>query len=381
MKIETGRKILPYILKPASWLYGCVAGVRNWMFDRRILPQEEFDVPVVGVGNITVGGTGKTPHVEYILDHLAMDMKIAVLSRGYRRKTKGFVLANSKSTPDSIGDEPMQIYRKYGMRVKVAVCEKRKNGIDELLRLFPDLQLIVLDDSFQHRYVKPKVSVLLMDYSRPVYEDSLLPLGRLRENPCQIDRAEMVVVTKCPSDLSPLQFRLMSKKLDLMPYQSLFFSTLNYGLPEPVFPDDNPYHVSLSNLTERDTVLLVTGIANPRGFVRHFNRYPFRVVVSHFPDHHDFSREDLSQILNRFQKMKGERKLILATEKDAVRLAYNPYFPTALKPFCFYVPVSVRMMQGLGDDDFIDKLKKNAGIKQDSAPSSYNVPDSTESEY
>ena len=237
--------------------------------------------------------TGKTPHVEYILDNLAMDLKIAVLSRGYRRKTRGFVLANGNSTPDSVGDEPMQIYRKYGMRVKVAVCEQRRKGIEELLRLFPDLQMIVLDDSFQHRYVKPKVSVLLMDFSRPVYEDSLLPLGRLRENPRQIDRAEMVVVTKCPSDLSPLQFRLMSKKLDLMPYQSLFFSTFNYGLPEPVFPDDNPYHVSLSSLTERDTVLLVTGIANPRGFVRHFNRYPFRVVVSHFPDHHDFEREDL----------------------------------------------------------------------------------------
>lgn len=222
MNIETGRKILPYILKPASWMYGFVAGVRNWMFDRRILPQEEYDVPVVGVGNITVGGTGKTPHVEYILDNLAMDLKIAVLSRGYRRKTRGFVLANGNSTPDSVGDEPMQIYRKYGMRVKVAVCEQRRKGIEELLRLFPDLQMIVLDDSFQHRYVKPKVSVLLMDFSRPVYEDSLLPLGRLRENPRQIDRAEMVVVTKCPSDLSPLQFRLMSKKLDLMPYQSLF---------------------------------------------------------------------------------------------------------------------------------------------------------------
>ncbi len=248
------------------------------------------------------------------------------------------------------------------MRVKVAVCEQRRKGIEELRRLFPDLQMIVLDDSFQHRYVKPKVSVLLMDFSRPVYEDSLLPLGRLRENPRQIDRAEMVVVTKCPSDLSPLQFRLMSKKLDLMPYQSLFFSTFNYGLPEPVFPDDNPYHVSLSSLTERDTVLLVTGIANPRGFVRHFNRYPFRVVVSHFPDHHDFEREDLSQMLDRFQKMTGERKLILTTEKDAVRLAYNPYFPSGLKPFCFYVPVSVRMMQGLGDDDFIEKLKKNAGV-------------------
>lgn len=350
--------VLHYVLLPLSWLYGMVTGVRNWLFDHNVLPQEEYDVPVVTVGNLTVGGTGKTPHVEYILGMLAMEYNMAVLSRGYKRKTKGFIIANSNSTPDSIGDEPLQMYQKFGMRAKIAVCESRRKGIMELLRLFPDLQLIVLDDGFQHRYVKPKVSVLLMDYNRPVYDDHLLPLGRLRENARQTNRADMVVVTKCPDDLSPLQYRLVSKKLDLMPYQKLYFSNYSYGALLPVFPDDKPYHVQLSSLTERDSVMLLTGVANPRGFVRHFRNYPFKVKVCHYPDHHSFTRDDIRKIEAEFKALTGERKIILTTEKDAVRLAFNPYFPSALKPLTYFLPIAVRMIPGLDNLNFIEDLKK-----------------------
>lgn len=354
-------KYLPYLLKPIAWAYGAVTGVRNWLFDQNILPQEEFDIPVVNVGNITVGGTGKTPHVEYIAEMLSLSMNIAVLSRGYKRKTRGFLLANNHSTPDTIGDEPLQIYRKQSGRVKVAVCENRREGIKELLRLFPDLQLILLDDAYQHRYVKPKVNVLLTDYSRPVYEDKMLPLGRLRESPHQTQRADMVIVTKCPASMSPLDYRLVSKRLDLMPFQQLFFSSYSYGGLTPVFPDDRPYRAQLSSLTERDTVLLLTGIANPRGFIRHFRQYPFKRVISHFPDHHDFSREDLKHIQHKFDTMPGERKIILTTEKDAVRLAYNPYFPQSLKQFIFYIPIEVRMLPGLDNSNFITALEKAIG--------------------
>ncbi len=351
-------KYLPYILKPLSWVYGAVTDVRNWMFNRNILPQEEFDVPIVSVGNLSVGGTGKTPHVEYIVGMLAMRYNIAVLSRGYKRKTKGFLLANSNSTPDSIGDEPLQIFNKFGHKVKVAVCEDRRKGIHELLKLYPEIQLIVLDDAFQHRYVKPKVSIVLMDYNRPIYEDHLLPLGRLREKAHNISRADMVIVTKCPEDLAPLSYRLVSKKLDLMPYQSLYFSNYTSGGLLPVFPDDDPYTVNLASLTSKDTVLLLTGIANPRGFVRHFRGYPFRKVVSHYPDHHDFSRDDLHSLLEKFNSLTGERKLILTTEKDAVRLAHNPYFPDTLKKFVFYLPIGVRIVPGLDKDDFIGDLER-----------------------
>jgi len=351
------------ILTPLSWIYGVVTGIRNWLFDVRILKEEEYDVPVVGVGNITVGGTGKTPHVEYIVSQLAADYNIAVLSRGYKRKTKGFVLANTKSTPDILGDEPFQIYQKYGMKIHVAVCENRRRGITELLRLFPDIQLIVLDDSFQHRWVKPKVSVLLTDYSRPFYKDKLLPLGRLRESPMQVNRADMVVVTKCPEDILPINFRITSKDLDLMKYQKLFFSRYEYGELKPVFPDEAPYHASLAQLNSGDSVLLLTGIAHPRYFVRHFRNYPFNVKVDHYPDHHDFERSDIESICEKFKSMSGSRKIIVTTEKDAVRLMFNPYIPQTLKPFTFYLPVSVRMINGIDDKDFIEELRNSLDIK------------------
>lgn len=350
-------KIMTAVLTPLSWIYGCVTSVRNWMFDNKILKEEEFDVPVVGVGNITVGGTGKTPHVEYIVSHLASDMKIAVLSRGYKRKTKGFVLANTKSTPEMIGDEPFQIYRKFGMKIQVAVSESRRHGIRELMRLFPDLELIVLDDSFQHRWVKPKVNILLTDYTRPFYKDHILPLGRLRESPVQVNRADMVIVTKCPVNLQPINFRIAFKELDLMKFQKLFFSRFDYGQLQPVFEDEARYRASLGALGRNDGVLLLTGIAHPRGFVRYFKNYPFKVKVDHFPDHHDFTREDINTISERFKKLEGERKIIVTTEKDAVRLMHNPYFPKELKPFTFFLPVTVRMINGLDEKDFMTELR------------------------
>lgn len=349
---------LKYLLTPISWIYGCVTAVRNWMFDHHILPQEEFNVPIVSIGNIAVGGTGKTPHTEYVVGLLAMDYNIAVLSRGYKRKTKGFLIANSNSTPDSIGDEPLQMYQKFGSRVKVAVCESRRKGIKELIKQFPEISLIVLDDAFQHRYVLPKVSILLMDYNRPIYEDKILPLGRLRESAHQVNRADMVIVTKCPSNLNPLDFRLVSNNLDLMKFQKLYFSKYVYGGLMPAFPDDNPYDVSLGELTSSDTAMLITGIANPRGFVRHFKSYPFKKKVYHFPDHHDFSRDDIEKIEQKFNSLPGLRKIILTTEKDAVRLAYNPYYPAKLKKMTYFIPIAVNMVQAWDSEKFIADLKK-----------------------
>ena len=332
---STKDRLLTYALTPLSWLYGAGVYLRNKLFDTGVLKEESFDVPVVSVGNITVGGTGKTPHVEYIVSRLAGSYNIAVLSRGYKRKTKGFLLANSKSSPDSIGDEPYQIWHKFGGLVKVAVCEKRAQGIRELMREHPDIDLILLDDAFQHRYVKPKVSILLIDHNRPVNKDRLLPLGRLRESVHALGRADMIVITKCPVDMTPIQYRLMDKELSLMAYQKLYFSRFRYESLEPVFPDDSPYFASLDQLTERDSVLLLTGI-----------------------DHHDFSRSDVLNIERRFEEMKGEHKIIVTTEKDAVRLAFNPYFPDSLKPLVFYQPIKVEVEGGIHDDDFISELRR-----------------------
>ena len=364
---STADKILTYALLPLSWIYGAVMWVRNKLFDCGLLRQVEFDVPVVGVGNITVGGTGKTPHTEYIVRNLCASCKVAVLSRGYKRKTKGFVLANSKSSPESIGDEPWQIYNKFSPKVKVAVCESRKKGITNLLKLYPDLELIVLDDCFQHRWVRPKVSILLMEYSRPVSDDKLLPLGRLRESAHEINRADKVIVTKCPETLTAIDFRIMVKKLDLMKYQKLYFSTYKYGALHPVFPDEAPFSASLSALSSNDCVLLLTGIAHPRDFVRHFKTYVFRRRVEHFPDHHDFSRSDLKKIEERFKTMRGERKIIVTTEKDAVRLLHNPYFPAELKPFIFYLPIEVRMLDGIygNENHLISDLREELKLSGD----------------
>lgn len=351
-------RMISYVLTPSSWLYGGVVYLRNKLYDWGVFSSASFDIPVVSVGNLTVGGTGKTPHVEYIVEYLASVYNIAVVSRGYKRRTKGFVLASSHSTPDSIGDEPYQIYRKYGNRIKVAVCENRAKGIRALLEIDPNINLVILDDGFQHRKIQPKVHLLLVDYNRPVYEDKLLPLGRLREPRRSMERADIVVVTKVPADTKPIDMRVIKKKLDLWAFQKLFFSTVRYGELTPVFDREARYTVYLDQLTHNDAALLLTGIANPRPFVRHFKGYQVRVKVKHFADHHDFTREDLEAIAEAYENLKGARKLIITTEKDAVRLANNPYFPENLKPYIFYLPISVDTLEGLGDSDLIGALRQ-----------------------
>lgn len=355
---STKSTILTVLLTPFSWIYGAVAFVRNKLYDWGLLRSVQFDIPVVSVGNITVGGTGKTPHVEYMVENLSTFYNIAVLSRGYKRKTRGFVLASDNSTPDTIGDEPYQIYRKYGYKVKVAVCEDRAKGIAKLQELDKDINLILLDDAFQHRSVQPKVSVLLVDYSRPIETDHLLPLGRLRESHMSRYRADIVIVSKLPDTVNPFIYRDVKNKLDLFAYQKLYFSRIVYGRLTPVFEKENPYTVNLEQLSRSDVALLLSGIANPRPFIRHFKKYQCRVRVAHYPDHHNFTRADLQSIQTRFEELKGSRKMIITTEKDAVRLAHNPYFPEHLKPYIFYLPIRIEILDGLDGSDLAGGLRE-----------------------
>ncbi len=361
---STPDKLLVYALTPFSWLYRAVTEVRNKLFDLGLMKSVTFDVPVVSVGNLAIGGTGKTPHVEYIVSNLMSEYRIGVLSRGYKRKTKGFLLANSKSTPEIIGDEPYQIYEKFGRRVRIAVCENRVKGIRKLLEIDPKINLIILDDAFQHRHVTPKVSIVLMDYSRPVYDDKVLPLGRLREDKSGINRAEMVLVTKCPENLPQIQYRIMSNNLNLMSFQQLFFSRYKYVELMPVFPDEAPYQVDLEAMTAADSVLIVTGIANPRPLIRRCMEYPVKIKVMHFPDHHNFTKKDLRQIADKFRAMKGARKIILTTEKDGGRMLHNPYFPHDIKPFCFAQPVKVEMIRDWKESkEFLKVLREEINRK------------------
>jgi len=327
------------------------------MFKWHILKQREFPVPVIVVGNISVGGTGKTPHTEYIIDLLRYKYHIGVLSRGYKRKTKGFVLATSRSTPLNIGDEPYQIYQNFGRDVTVAVCEDRCTGIEEMLKLDPKINLIVLDDAFQHRYVKPTVSIVLTEFNNPVFFDKLLPLGRLREPAKAIYRADMVVVTKCPEQLKAIEYRIFKNNLKLFPYQKLFFSRFNYTSLRPLFPDIRTDAPHLSWLSSDDTILALSGIANPKPLVRYLKNFKAKVKVKVFPDHHDFSRKDLDAIVKRFNELEGRQKIIVTTEKDAVRLINNPYFPHQLKPLIFYQPVEV-IFDPMNVDTFDLELQK-----------------------
>lgn len=345
------------ILLPMSKIYGMVTGLRNCFFNWGIFKQRTFDVPVVVVGNIAVGGSGKTPHVEYIIEALRSSYKIGVLSRGYKRHTKGFILASHRSTPLDIGDEPYQIYQKYGGDVTVAVCEDRCKGIEEMLRINPEINLMLLDDAFQHRYVKPAVSIVLTEFNRPIFFDKMLPLGRLRESARARYRADMILVTKCPEKIKPVEYRIFKNHLSLYPYQKLYFSRFRYNNLQPVFPDNARQIPYLEYLSDQDRLLIVSGIANPKPFVRHIKRFKSLVKIQVFPDHHNFSRKDLDLINNRFESINARNKYIITTEKDAVRLANNPYFPPALRPYIFYLPVKVEFDDNTGDS-FAADLKK-----------------------
>lgn len=350
-------KALTYILTPAKWAYGVGVWLHNWKYDSGLVKQAVYEVPVITVGNLTVGGTGKTPHVELIISQLIDRYNIAVLSRGYKRKTKGFILASPTSTPEQIGDEPYQIYRKYGGKVKVAVTKNRKAGIEKMMRLFPEINLFILDDAFQYRAIKPLISILLLDYNRPIDEDTLLPLGRLREPHHATERADMLVITKCPERMSPIEFRTYSKTLkSILGFQKLFFSTIAHPDILPVFDDANSLPLSIEALTEDDAVLLVTGIAHPRSFVNYFRKFPFDVRIMRFPDHHDFSKADLKKIMKYFSGLEGKRKVIITTEKDSVRMLHNPYFPHKLKPYVYYLPMQINMHSGLKGEILEDEL-------------------------
>ena len=279
-------------LYPVSWIYGAVVTVRNKLFDWGFLRSKSFGVPVICIGNLSVGGTGKTPHTEYLIKLLRDNYHVAVLSRGYKRHSRGYVLATPQSTARSIGDEPYQMHTKFPS-VTLAVDENRCHGIEQLLSIKePSIEVVLLDDAFQHRYVKPGLSILLTDYHRLFCDDTLLPAGRLRESVNGKNRAQIVIVTKCPQDIKPIDYNIITKRLNLYPYQQLYFS---------------------------------------------------------FDDHHHFSHRDIQQIKERFGKLKGEHKLIVTTEKDATRLIHHPALSEELKPFIYALPIEIEILQNQQD--------------------------------
>jgi tetraacyldisaccharide 4'-kinase len=296
------------ILTPLSWLYGSVTSVRNLFYDQNIFHTEKPKQFTISIGNLTVGGTGKTPMTEYLVRLLSPIRKTAILSRGYGRKTKGFVLANHHSTANDIGDEPKQYFEKFGEQVSVAVCEKRVEGANQLLQLHPEISLILLDDASQHRAIGQDLKLLLNDYNRPFYEDLPFPAGRLRETRNGAKRADAIIVTKCPENISEAEKTKIIENIRRYskPDVPVFFSFIRYATPVGYSGEA----VRLKN------VKLVAGIANPKTFVAHIRQQMNVIEEIIFPDHHNYSSGDLEGLI----KYLKNDTFVVTTEKDMVKL-------------------------------------------------------------
>ena len=347
-------------LLPLSWLYGIASNFRNALFNIGVLKSRSFDVPVIAVGNITVGGSGKTPHVEYLIRLLKDTFHTAVLSRGYKRKSKGFIQATATTTMPEIGDEPYQMKQKYP-DVIVAVDKNRCHGIDTLLENDKKIDVIHLDDAFQHRYVKPGINILLVDYHRLIIYDELLPAGRLREPLSGKDRADIVIVTKCPKDLKPMEYRVVTKAMNLYPYQQLFFSTIEYGNLQPLFTEVTASYATLEQLKDHH-VLLLTGIASPQQMTHDLEPLIPQLTPLTFSDHHDFKEKDIALINDTFATL-PEPRLIITTEKDATRLKLAEGLSEEVRSHLYVLPINVCILQEQADmfnQQIIDYVHKNS---------------------
>lgn len=348
-------------LRPLSCIYRLVVNTRNMMFEMGILKSRAFDVPVIAVGNITVGGTGKTPHIEYLVRALKGKYNVAVLSRGYKRKSKGFIVADENSTALEIGDEPFQIKKKFP-NITVAVDKDRCHGIDMLEERDEKMDVVLLDDAYQHRYVKPGINILLVDYHRLIIYDDLLPVGRLREPVNGKNRADIVIVTKCPKDLKPMDFRVLYKAMDLYPYQQLFFTTLHYDSMVPLF--GNGQEENLDVLKDKN-VLVVSGIASPEQIIHDLSPHCKHIEQLSYSDHHHFKKKDLIQISETFAAMEGP-KCIVTTEKDASRLVNKEGMSDEMKANIYALPIKIQFMHNKEEEfneyiiNYVNKNSRNS---------------------
>jgi tetraacyldisaccharide 4'-kinase len=307
------------ILFPLAFLYWLITFIRNWLYDIGAFKSYSFDVPIIAVGNLSVGGTGKTPQIEYLIRLLSEKYHVAVLSRGYKRLSKGFVLADDQATANSIGDEPFQFYSKFPT-IQVAVDANRKKGIEKLLQLQNKPEVILLDDAFQHRKVKAGFYILLSAYDDLFCDDFILPFGNLRESALGKKRADMIIITKCPNDLSELAQQNIKEKLQVK--QPVYFTTIQYD--DCVYGNENSIHVEA---LKTESKLLIAGIAKPKLFFDFLKSETDETLV--FSDHHHFSKQDCEQIL-----AKANGRKIITTEKDFVRL--NGLLPNAQ---LYYLPI------------------------------------------
>lgn len=334
--------ILRILLFPFAILYNLITTIRNRLYDQGVKPSIKFELPVIGVGNLTAGGTGKTPLTEYLIRLLARNYKVVTLSRGYGRKTKGFRIAEPTDSATTIGDEPFQFFVKFGDRIKVAVGEERALAIPNILQRYPQTEVIVLDDAYQHRRVIPSLNILLTDYHLPFYEDMLLPAGRLRESRSGAERADIVIVTKCPSEITDEEMIEMEKSIREFVEKPVFFTHIRYGNP-------TPFNRSEQKLG--DQVVLLSGISNPKPLEHYVSQnYKLKKHLN-YSDHHPYSANDLERISRVIKN--NPSTSILTTEKDKVKLT-APEFESVIQQLpIFYLPIEVEFIKNGQDFDEI----------------------------
>ncbi len=340
------------LLLPFALIYWLVISVRNFLYNKGIFKSSSFGLPLICIGNLSVGGTGKSPMIEYLVIKLKDKFKVATLSRGYKRKTTGYALANENTTALDIGDEPMQFHLKFP-DVPVAVGEERIVAIPQLLHDRPNTEAILLDDAFQHRTIKAGLNILLTDLNNLFTRDFYLPTGDLRDNKSSYKRAEIIIVTKCKPDLTEQEKQKISEELNLLPHQHIFFTAIQYGVPYHI---KNKHTIQIDDDTE---VLLVSGIANPRPLKKMLESQTKVYYMMQYADHHIFSIDDLNDIKKKFQAMDGKNKIILTTEKDAVRLLK---FDNEIADLpLFVLPVRHHFLFNEGDqfDSLVEKFITN----------------------
>lgn len=344
--------LIKIILFPFTIIYFLIIYIRNRLFEWEILKSESFDIPLISVGNLTAGGTGKTPMVEYIIRLLENEYNIVYLSRGYKRKTKGFIKATKNHGINDIGDEALQIAEKFG-KLDVIVSEKRVEGISRIIsdKTIKTPDVIILDDAYQHRYLNPGLSILLFDFFRPSYNDFILPSGRLRENFSERKRADIFVVTKTPKSISREEKDKISNKLYYSEKQSTFFSGLNYSDLKAVFPENQPVR-EISLADNNNLIVLLTGISNPKPILEYLDLFTEKLIHMKFPDHHLFTVKNLKKLNEIFHNIEQKNKIIITTEKDAKRINSSGNSGLIDKLPIYLLPVETILLENKKEFDY-----------------------------
>ena len=338
------------LLTPLSWLYKLGVKFRHNLFDWGVLKSEKFSIPIICIGNITVGGTGKTPMAEMIISYMSRTHKVALLSRGYGRKTKGYLEVQTNSHYRNVGDEPLQIKLKFPETL-VVVCEKRADAIRNIQKNHPEIDLIIMDDGFQHRYVDPKINIVMIDATRPTYSDKMLPVGNLRDLPEMLYRANYFVVTKCPEKMTPIERRIFRKELIQVAYQKIYFSRFESFKPQPLYPTDiDPQTDDIVD------VIAMSGVGNPKPFVNNLKSCYNVIEEINWEDHHVYRVKEMSNLEKKLKK--NPNAVVITTEKDAVKLTNSSKIPLEVRSKLYYVPINITFIEDSATD-LLQKLEQD----------------------